>query len=245
LPWAVPDFASMVVMAQKQTPTQQLIQTINILREKCAWTAALTHESLRTYLIEESYEVLDAISENNPELLKEELGDLYFQVLLHALIEDEQGNFGIEDISQTLNEKLLRRNQHVFDADGEVRHFITDDVDEIIRVWDAAKQAERQGKPKARKNAGLPAGLPSLTLAQKLLDRHTRAGSDKVDDQLVSHSVRERITDEDTLAAELLALTARAEELGLDAESVLRVTLSKRYGSEIDATISPKSPSKR
>ena len=238
-------FASIGSMAHNPTPTQQLITTVKILREKCAWTQALTHESLRPYLIEESYEVLDAISEQNPQLLKEELGDLYFQILLHALIADEQGNFDLEDVSQTLNEKLLRRNRHIFDAEGQVREEITTDVQEIIRVWDAAKQAEREGKPKARKNAGLPAGLPSLTLAQKLLDRHTRAGSEKADGHQVSDVTRTKITDEQSLAAALLELSARAEELGLDAESVLRATLSKQYGSEIDATISPKSPSKR
>ncbi|WP_235026485.1 MazG nucleotide pyrophosphohydrolase domain-containing protein [Glutamicibacter sp. JC586] len=232
-------------MAQTKTQTQLLIHTVKILREKCAWTRALTHESLRTYLIEESYEVLDAISEHNPQLLKEELGDLYFQIVLHALIEEEQGQFGLEDISQTLNEKLLRRNRHIFDADGNVRDEITQDVNEIIRVWDAAKQAERKDLPKVRKNAGLPAALPSLTLAQKLLDRHSRAGSDKVDEQIIGQDIRDRITDEDSLANELLALTARAQELGLDAESVLRVTLAKRYGAETEATVSPKSPSKR
>ncbi|KSU66635.1 MazG nucleotide pyrophosphohydrolase domain-containing protein [Arthrobacter sp. NIO-1057] len=232
-------------MAQNPTPTQQLSTTVKILREKCAWTQALTHESLRTYLIEESYEVLDAISEQNPELLKEELGDLYFQVLLHAQIAAEREQFDIEDVSQTLNEKLLRRNRHVFDDQGQVRDEITTDVDEIIRLWDAAKQAERAGKPKVRKNAGLPAGLPSLTLAQKLLDRHTRAGSDKAEGHQVSEVTRQKITDEQSLAAALLEVSARAEELGLDAESVLRATLSKQYEAEFDATISPKSPSKR
>lgn len=232
-------------MAQNPTPTQQLSTTVKILREKCAWTQALTHESLRTYLIEESYEVLDAISEQNPELLKEELGDLYFQVLLHAQIAAEQEQFDIEDVSQTLNEKLLRRNRHVFDDQGHIRDEITTDVDEIIRLWDAAKQAERDGKPKVRKNAGLPAGLPSLTLAQKLLDRHTRAGSDKAEGHQVSEVTRQKITDEQSLAAALLEVSARADELGLDAESVLRATLSKQYEAEFDATISPKSPSKR
>lgn len=232
-------------MADNPTQTQQLITTVRILRDKCAWTQALTHESLRTYLIEESYEVLDAISEQNPQLLKEELGDLYFQILLHALIAAERGHFDLDDVSQTLNEKLLRRNRHIFDEAGVVREEIITDVEEIIRVWDAAKQAERQGRPQERKNAGLPAGLPALALAQKLLDRHTRAGSDKAGGHQVSEATRTKITDEQSLAAALLEVSARAEELGLDAESVLRATLSKQYGSEFNATISPKSPSKR
>lgn len=232
-------------MQENRTQLEQLNATVRTLRNKCAWTNALTHESLRTYLIEESYEVLDAIAEQNPSLLKEELGDLYFQILLHSLIAEEHGQFGLDDVAETLNAKLLRRNRHIFDEQGQVRQEIITDVDEIIRVWDAAKQAERAGQPRKRKNAGLPAGLPALALAQKLLDRHARAGSEQAATGLVSQQVRERVTDERSLAAELMALSARAEELGLDAESVLRAALGQQYGAETDATTSRKSPLKR
>ncbi|MEF9872271.1 MAG: MazG nucleotide pyrophosphohydrolase domain-containing protein [Glutamicibacter sp.] len=232
-------------MPENRTQLDQLNATVRTLRSRCAWTGALTHESLRTYLIEESYEVLDAIAERNPDLLKEELGDLFFQILLHSLIAEEQDHFGLDDVAETLNAKLLRRNRHIFDEQGQVRQDVITDVDEIIRVWDAAKQAERAGQPKKRKNAGLPAGLPSLALAQKLLDRHARAGSAQPAAGLVTEQVRERIVDEFSLAKELMALSARAEELGLDAESVLRAALGQQYGAETGATTSPKSPSKR
>ncbi|WP_434922750.1 MazG nucleotide pyrophosphohydrolase domain-containing protein [Glutamicibacter sp. PAEs-4] len=232
-------------MPENRTQLEQLAATVRTLRSRCAWTKALTHESLRTYLIEESYEVLDAIAEQNPALLKEELGDLYFQILLHSLIAEEHGHFGLEDVAETLNAKLLRRNRHIFDEQGQVREDIITDIDEIIRVWDAAKQAERAGQPKKRKNAGLPAGLPSLALAQKLLDRHARAGSLQPAGGLATEQVRQRITDEQSLANELMALSARAEELGLDAESVLRSALSQQYGAELDDITSRKSPSKR
>lgn len=232
-------------MPENRTQLEQLNATVRTLRNSCAWTSALTHESLRTYLIEESYEVLDAIAEQNPALLKEELGDLYFQILLHSLIAEEQDHFGLEDVAEILNAKLLRRNRHVFDEHGQVRAQIITDVDEIIRVWDAAKQAERAGQPKNRKNAGLPAGLPALALAQKLLDRHARAGSAQAATGLVSEQIRERISDEQSLAKDLMALSARAEELGLDAESVLRAQLSQQFGAETDATTSRKSPLKR
>lgn len=225
-------------MPENLSQLEQLIQTVRTLRSSCAWTKALTHESLRTYLIEESYEVLDAIAGADPELLKEELGDLYFQILLHALIAQEHGHFDLEDIAAGLNAKLRRRNRHVFDAQGRIREQVITDIDEIIRVWDAAKQAERVQQPQ-RKRAGLPAGLPSLSLAQKLLDRHARAGQDTAPISQLAESARERVEDEQSLATELLALSARAEELGLDAESVLRTAVSQRYSTETDATTSP------
>ncbi|KLI89904.1 MazG nucleotide pyrophosphohydrolase domain-containing protein [Glutamicibacter soli] len=232
-------------MPSERTSMDHLIQTVRTLREKCAWTAALTHESLRTYLIEESYEVLDAIGAGDAPALKEELGDVFFQILLHSLIAEEQESFTLEEVAATLDAKLLRRNRHVFDAQGNVRQDVVSDVDEIIRVWDAAKQAERGGAPRVRRNAGLPAGLPSLTLAQKLLDRHTRADSPAAGEHRISPEVRGRVVDERSLAAELMALTARAEQLGLDAESVLRDQLQRSYGVKADETSSPESGSKR
>ena len=232
-------------MPSETTSMDHLTQTVRTLRENCAWTRALTHESLRTYLIEECYEVLDAIGAADVPALKEELGDVLFQILLHALIAEEQENFTLEEVAASLDAKLLRRNRHVFDAAGRIREHVIDDVDEIIRVWDAAKQAEREGAPQERRNAGLPAGLPALTLAQKLLDRHARADSRAAGEHRISAAVRDRVVDADSLAAELMALTARAEELGLDAESVLRDRLQHSYGAMPDATSSPESGSKR
>ncbi len=223
----------------------ELILTVQTLRERCAWTGALTHESLRTYLIEESYEVLDAIGAQDAALLKEELGDLLFQILLHSLIEQEAGAFTLQDVAATLNAKLLRRNQHVFDEQGHIRGNITKDVEQIIRVWDAAKQAERAQGQSPRKNAGLPAGLPSLTLAQKLLDRHARADSPAVSGHRPSARMHAQVQDEKQLAAELMALTARAQELGLDAESVLRDQIQRTYGATEDETSSSESSTKR
>lgn len=204
----------------------RLLWIITTLRERCAWTRALTHESLRTYLIEEAYEVLDAIGAKDADELCAELGDLLFQILLHSQIAAENQQFDLQRVAKTLGDKLLRRNRHVFDAQGQLEEHVTDDIEEIIRIWNAAKQAERDGTVR-RHNAGLPAGLPSLTLAQKLSERHSRAGTAEIINP--GDLVRERITDSDTLGKELLALTARAQELGLDAESVLRETLQKNY----------------
>ena len=221
---------------RSESELDRLIGIIETLRERCAWTGALTHESLRTYLVEESYEVLDAIGAKDPQLLCEELGDLLFQILLHAQIANEQENFGLQDVAKALSDKLLRRNRHVFDAQGNLEPVITEDVAEIIRIWDAAKQAERSGAPK-RKNAGLPAGLPALALSQKLLDRHQRSGAANLPE--ATAQMRARIHDEQGLGAELLALSARAEELGLDAESALRDALAEKYAGMKNETTSP------
>ncbi|PRA09996.1 nucleotide pyrophosphohydrolase [Arthrobacter sp. MYb211] len=221
---------------QSESELDRLIWIVGTLRERCAWTGALTHESLRTYLIEESYEVLDAIGAQDAQLLCEELGDLLFQILLHARIAEEREHFGLQEVAKALADKLQRRNRHVFDAQGGLEPVITTDIAEIIRIWDAAKQSERAGAPR-RKNAGLPAGLPSLALAQKLLDRHRRAGAAKLPEP--TSEIRGRVHDAQSLSSELLALSARAEELGLDAETVLRDALAKNYAGTKRETTSP------
>ncbi|WP_279403425.1 MazG nucleotide pyrophosphohydrolase domain-containing protein, partial [Arthrobacter sp. JCM 19049] len=82
-----------------ETETEQLLETIGILRTHCAWTRALTHQSLRTYLVEEAYEVIDAIGAGNPQELRDELGDLLLQIVLHAQIASEAGQFGFDDVA--------------------------------------------------------------------------------------------------------------------------------------------------
>lgn len=232
-------------MSSHPSALEELSNTVRTLRSRCAWTGALTHESLRTYLIEESYEVLDAIGAQDSKLLAEELGDLLFQILLHSLIAEEAQKFTFEDVAGILNAKLLRRNQHVFDEQGHIRDHIVQDVDEIIRIWDAAKQAERAGESTRRKNAGLPAGLPALALSQKLLDRHARAESEQLEGHRTNAEIRSRVGDEQQLGQELLLLTARAQELGLDAESVLREQLQRIYTPVMDETSSRSGTTKR
>lgn len=232
-------------MSSHPSALEDLAATVRTLRTRCAWTGALTHQSLRTYLIEESYEVLDAIGSEDSALLAEELGDLLFQILLHSLIAEEAQKFTFDDVARILNAKLLRRNQHVFDKQGHIRNQIVQDIDEIIRIWDAAKQAERAGESKQRKNAGLPAGLPALALAQKLLDRHSRAESGQLEGHRANAEIRARVSNEQQLGKELLLLTARAQELGLDAESVLREQLQKIYAPVMDETSSRSGTTKR
>lgn len=209
-------------MPSPLSEVERLLQIIETLRTHCAWTRALSHESLRTYLVEESYEVIDAIAAGDKAALRDELGDLLLQIVLHAQIASESGAFDFQDVARGLSEKMLRRNRHIFDADGQLLDEITEDVARIIEIWDAAKAREQGG---TRPRAGLPEGLPALALAQKLRSRARRAGQPLEHFGQAESARFGEVSDEASLASALLGLSARADELGLDAESVLRDAL--------------------
>lgn len=215
--------------------TERLLEIIDSLRTHCAWTRALAHTTLRSYLVEESYEVIDAIAQGDQTALCEELGDLLLQIVLHAQIAEETGDFDFADVARTLNEKMLRRNRHIFDGRGQLREQITQDVAQIVEIWDAAK-AEEKREP--RPHSGLPAGLPALSLSQKLLSRQRRAGSKAAADLWDQRDEVQQVNDEASLARALLGLSARADELGLDAESVLRDALLDSAAAQHDETSS-------
>src|SRR5689334_11276863 len=138
----------------------------------CAWDAAQTHESLTRYLLEEAYEVIEAIETNDLALLREELGDLLLQVLFHSRISQEvppDQAFGIEDVADDLVDKLVRRHPHVFaGADAG-------SAEELNETWERQKVGE-----KGRTSAvdGVPLNQPALALAAKLVSRARRAGLD-------------------------------------------------------------------
>jgi len=119
---------------------------MRLMRERCAWKAAQTHESLARHLREESEEVLEAIEEGDPDHLKEELGDLLLQVYFHAVIAEEAGEFTMDDVIAGLTEKMVRRNPHVFgpDADAAWQSGRRYTIEEIEELWQAAKAAERE-----------------------------------------------------------------------------------------------------
>jgi NTP pyrophosphatase (non-canonical NTP hydrolase) len=151
----------------------RLVEVIAALREHCLWTAALTHEGLVEYLVEESYELLETIERHRPDdELRGELADVLLQVVLHARIASERGAFDLEGIARTLTEKMIRRNTHVFAPDGTLRESFPDSIEEIVRSWDAAKRAERPERTDPF--AGLPRHLPALVFADKALGRGER-----------------------------------------------------------------------
>jgi len=145
--------------------------------EGCPWDREQTHESLKPNLLEESYEVLEAIDHSDPRRLSEELGDVLLQVLFHAELEAEAGRFAIEDVMQQLAEKLVRRHPHVFGAMNVDEKPRT--ATEVLARWETIKQNERNEKGKATSILdGVTATLPALMRALQVQERAARVGFD-------------------------------------------------------------------
>tara|TARA_Y100001947_G_scaffold149379_1_gene147411 strand:+ start:1510 stop:2334 length:825 start_codon:yes stop_codon:yes gene_type:complete len=137
----------------------------------CPWDREQTHESLKRNLLEESYEVIEAIDQGDPAVLSEELGDLLVQVAFHADIAKEAGDFQLEDVIREINAKLVRRHPHVF-ADGHAK-----DAREVERNWERIKAEERKAKGEIKSPVeGIPGDLPALAYAQLMQDRVGKAG---------------------------------------------------------------------
>ncbi|GAB2754730.1 MazG nucleotide pyrophosphohydrolase domain-containing protein [Sinomonas soli] len=232
----------------------RLVEVVRLLREHCLWTAALTHASLVTYLIEESYELVEAIEDGQPEEeLRGELADVLLQVVLHAEIARERGAFDLDGVAEALTAKLVRRNRHVFTPDGALQPGFPTTVEEIIASWDEAKREEKAaagaGKdPAHRREAsprlvgpdaleGLPRHLPALALAQKALGRAERrralegaagAGGTTDGPTSASHGATPAgFATEEELGDFLLETVRAARALGLDAERALRAAVGR------------------
>jgi uncharacterized protein YabN with tetrapyrrole methylase and pyrophosphatase domain len=202
-----------------------LLGTIAALREHCPWMGALTHESLVEYLIEEAYEVVDSIEAGAvDDELRGELGDVLLQVVLHARLAEERGSFDFAAVARDINAKMVRRNRHVFKADGSLQESFPASVEEIIIKWDVAKRAEKPERQDPFE--GIPPHLPALAAAQKSLDRAARAGLD-VDAQAALSAVGLPAVpaSEEALGELLLAIVAGARDQGLDAERALRAAV--------------------
>jgi len=167
---------------------EKLVEVVAALRGEngCPWDKAQTHETLKTDLLEETYEVLEAIDSGDPEKLKEELGDLLMQVMLHSQIASEEEWFDVYDVVQCITEKLIRRHPHVF---GDVR---VSSPEEALSNWEAIKRAEK-GDERESILDGIPASLPSLLRARKLQSRASRVGFDWGSPEEVLPKVREEL----------------------------------------------------
>src|SRR6185369_13415489 len=205
----------------------------------CPWDAEQTHESLKRYLLEETYEVIEAIDTNSPDLLKEELGDLLLQPVFHAVIAEESGSFSMKDVIQTLCEKLIRRHPHVF---GEMK---ISDSSAQIENWERIKKAEK-GDERKSALSGVPPQLPALLKAQKITEKAARVGFDwEHVDQVVAkvmeelHEFEEAMTEgsnermEAELGDLLFAIVNLGRFLSINPEEALRKTISRfesRFG---------------
>jgi tetrapyrrole methylase family protein/MazG family protein len=199
----------------------------------CPWDAEQTHESLKRYLLEETYEVIEAIDEGSPAMLKEELGDLLLQPVFHAAIAEEKGDFTMAEVLETINEKLVRRHPHVFG------NAIIRSSDEQVTNWEKIKQSE---KDKVRKSAlsGVPPHLPALLKAHKITEKAARVGFDwehvdqvfaKVMEEL--HEFEETMTEgnQERMEAELgdllFAIVNLGRFLAINPEDALRKTIAR------------------
>jgi len=167
---------------------QKLVDIMARLRAKggCEWDRAQTHHTLRQYLLEETYEVIDAIHKQDTALLKEELGDLLFQVLFHAQIADEKGEFNIQDVIASIAEKMVRRHPHVF---GDAR---ADNPEAVALQWEQIKQAQEHRTHDSIVD-GIPPNFPSLLKAAKMSKKVSRAGFDWDTHEQVLEKVEEEL----------------------------------------------------
>jgi tetrapyrrole methylase family protein/MazG family protein len=213
-----------------------LIDIIARLRgpDGCPWDREQTHLSLKPTLVEECYEVLEAVDEEDDKKLCEELGDLLMQIVLHAQIADDQGKFSIKDVLQGINTKLIHRHPHVF---GEAK---VSNSQEVILSWEALKQKERGVTPLL---AGLPKGMPALAYSQALQRRAARVGFDWKDINGVIDKLGEELEElrqsanPEERAREfgdvLFALTNVARWLDVESEEALRMAnerFCRRFG---------------
>ncbi len=193
---------------------QQLVAVMDRLRSPggCPWDAEQTHESLVKFLLEESYEYIEAVETQDREAMREELGDVLLQVYFHARMAEEHPTdpFNIEDVAQIVAEKLIRRHPHVFAEAEDLSS------DQVLENWEALK-----AKEKGRTSAvdGVPVGQPALPLVAKLL---YRAEKNRLKLELPSKIQEPEEATPEAVGQVLLATIAWASEHGVDPEGALR-----------------------
>jgi XTP/dITP diphosphohydrolase len=193
---------------------QRLVEVMNTLRSPggCPWDAEQTHESLLKYLLEESYEFVDAVQTDNRTDMREELGDVLLQVYFHARMAQEHPTdpFSIEDVAQGIADKLIRRHPHVF-AGVQVR-----DSQEVLENWEELKKKE---KGRTSPLDGVAMSQPALPLIEKLLYRAEKYNVEVTIPDSVSI---DGPADESAVGQALVAVIAWAHANGIDAEAALR-----------------------
>lgn len=213
---------------------QKLVDIMALLRSKdgCPWDKVQTSESIKPYLIEETYEVIEAIDERDPAKMKEELGDLLLQIVFHSQIAKDRGEFDINDVIDKISDKMVSRHPHVFgDAKFET-------PEEVTKQWQDRKREE--GKLKDSALEGVPKELPSLLRAHRLQSRAAKVGFDwakvedvfgKLDEELKEFKEalekKDKKEIEDELGDIFFVLVNISRFVGVNAEEALRKTISK------------------
>lgn len=213
--------------ATDQRSIDQLLEIMAQLRhpEKgCPWDVEQSFATIAPYTIEEAYEVADAIERNDLPALKDELGDLLFQVVFHARMAEEAGHFGFDDVANAISDKMLRRHPHVF-GDAEKPD------------WEGIKALEREGNADASALGGVALGLPALLRAEKIQKRAARTGFDWPNAEGAKAKIFEEIAEveaaadqdarEDEIGDLLFAVVNWARKIDIDPEAALRRATAK------------------
>ena len=215
------------------------VRTMAILRRECPWDREQTHQSLVKYLVEETYELIDAVGHldaDSPDwvgyaAVEDELGDVLLSVLFHAAIAREKGAFDIDDAAEVMRQKLIRRHPHVF---GEVD---VDSAAEVKRNWDQIKDEER-GEPRLSSMDGVPTGLPAIQRASKIQNRAAKVGFDWAQAAEVVPKIREELDELEVVLTDpieanselgdvLFSVINLARHLGVDGELALRQAIDR------------------
>ena len=216
---------------------QTYIELLEVLRklrapEGCPWDRKQTSESLVPYLLEETYEIIEAIEEGDVETLKEELGDLSLHILFQAELARESGKFNISDSLKHISEKLIRRHPHVFNKNNSKQS-----IDDINKSWETEKQKEKQ-----RNNIldGVPKNLPALIRARRIQEKAANVGFDWDDKQPILDKIDEEVAElkeaitlkdpeniKDEIGDVLFSMVNLSRFLDINTEDALRMTISK------------------
>ena len=200
----------------------------------CPWDKVQTRESLKPYLVEETYEVLEALDGNDPEKIKDELGDLLYQILFHSKISSLKGEFDFRDVIDNLSEKMIRRHPHVF-KEGKLNT-----PDQVIGQWEEIKKKENNKANQKSILDSIPINLPSLIKAQKLQKKAAKEGFDweqindvfdKLDEEIKEFKeavLKKKNTDIQREIGDIIfVITNIAKFYKVDAEEALRFTNNK------------------
>jgi ATP diphosphatase len=229
-------------MSEAANRLDELLALMARLRDPqrgCPWDRAQDFTSIAPFTIEEAYEVAEAIDANDPVQLRDELGDLLFQVVFHAQLGAERGWFDFAAVAAGIHDKLLRRHPHVFAATADVGSVAPASAD-LASAWESHKASERAARGATGALAHVPLALPALARAAKLTRRAARVGFDWPDETAVRPKIAEELREteaaiaagvpaaiEEELGDTLFALVNWARQLGVDPEQALRLANRK------------------
>ena len=223
-------------MSETLNSLSKLIKITDTLmgEDGCPWDKVQTRESLKPYLVEETYEVLEALDTNDPEKIKDELGDLLYQILFHSKISSLTGEFDFRDVIDNLSEKMVRRHPHVF-KEGELNT-----PDQVVKQWEEIKRNEKNQANQKSILDNIPKNLPSLLRAQKLQKKAAKEGFDwdqisdvfdKLDEEIAEFKeavLKKKSADiQNEIGDIIFVITNIAKCYKIDAEEALRSTNNK------------------